>query len=74
MTRIRIEIGELVLHGFEYHDGRQVESAIVRELGRLVREDNSKMDDRVLSREISKVVAATSFNRNEHAYTRTKPA
>ena len=54
--RIRIEIGELVLHGFEYHDRRRTEAAIVRELlGRLVREENGQMKDHVKNKEISKI-------------------
>ena len=55
MMRIRIEIGDLVMHGFEYYDRRRIEAAIVSELGRLVREENVQMHDRVLSKEISKL-------------------
>lgn len=37
-TRIRVEIGELVLDGFDYHDHRRIAGAFEQELGRLIRE------------------------------------
>ena len=34
--KVRIEIGELLLEGFDYHDHRRIASAMERELARLV--------------------------------------
>lgn len=36
---IQLEIGELILEGFEYHDHRRIVSAMERELTRLVKEN-----------------------------------
>jgi hypothetical protein len=35
-VKVRIEIGELLLEGFDYHDHRRIASAMARELARLV--------------------------------------
>lgn len=34
--KVHLEIGELVLEGFEYHDHKRIASAMQRELARLI--------------------------------------
>jgi len=51
---IRIEIGEMVLHGFEYHDHRRIGASIELELSRLVKE-KGVFQDRAEGKKISKV-------------------
>jgi hypothetical protein len=34
--RIHLEIGEIILHGFDYHDYRRIGTAIEQELARLI--------------------------------------
>ena len=39
VVKIRIEIGELVLHGFNYHDHSRISAATEQELSRLIRKN-----------------------------------
>lgn len=38
LMKVRINIAELILNGFDYHDGKRIAAAIEHELARLIRE------------------------------------
>jgi hypothetical protein len=65
--RIRIEIDELVLHGFNYHDHGRISAAIKGELARLIRENGLPQGMNV-AKEIPQIDAG-SFNLSD----RTSP-
>ena len=55
--KIRIEIGELVLYGFNYHDHRRIGAAIKQELAELIQENGLRYGGRILQYELSKMDA-----------------
>lgn len=65
--RIRIEIDELVLHGFNYHDHERISAAIEEELARLIRENGLPRGMNV-AKEVP-LIDAGSFNLSD----RTNP-
>lgn len=62
--KIRIEIGELVVHGFDYHDHRRIGAAIEWELTRLISK-NGLPQGISGNKEIPKIDAG-SFNIDRH--------
>jgi hypothetical protein len=58
--KVNIEIGELILEGFDYHDQQRISRAIEQELARLV-SDNG-LPEGVGTRRAASNIGALSFN------------